>query len=136
MLKLTGRAFVKHRRYTVLVTSRDVRELRALEDTCLCLDSSNEERANIVDISVYEGAKRTADIPFGSFHEVSNWPTSPKRPAPAGQASIEIRANAPKKGKSAPDASLGARTTINNCNVCTYKIILITSTQYGKLFAF
>ncbi len=51
--------------------SRDVRELRALEDTCLCLDSSNEERANIVDISVYEGAKRTADIPFGSFHEVS-----------------------------------------------------------------
>ena len=52
--KLPERAFVKHRRYMALVTSRDVRELRALEDTGLCRDSSNEERTNIVDISVYD----------------------------------------------------------------------------------
>ena len=48
---------------------------------------------------------------YGPFHgNSSNWPASPKRPAPAGQAPPELRANAPKKGKSAPDASPGVQT--------------------------
>ena len=48
---------------------------------------------------------------YGPFHgNSSNWPASPKRPAPAGQAPPELRANAPKKGKSAPDASSGVQT--------------------------
>ena len=48
---------------------------------------------------------------YGPFHgNSSNWSPSPKRPAPAGQAPPELRANAPKKGKSAPDASPGVQT--------------------------